>query len=517
MKKPPANTVPDEKGKDENVNPATRLVQLVTEAQARLFHTPNYEAFATIYVRGHWETWRVRDTHFKRWMSGLYYSKERKAPSEPHLGAALNVLEGQALYDGSEKAVHVRVAEHGGRVYIDLANDRWEAVEITESGWKVTPDCPVKFRRTPGIQALPTPVRGGTLGEIRPFVNVGSEELFVLVLGWLVAAFRPVGSYPVLVIEGNQGSAKTTTSRLLRSLVDPNTAPLRSTPKNERDLMIMAENSWCQAFENVSEVPPWLSDCLCRLSTGGGFSTRRNYTDDEEKLFDAMRPVMLNGISIGIERADLLDRSLVIQLDEIQDEKRLPEKLFWAEVDKVRPRILGALLDAVSCALRRLPQISIARPPRMADFAYWVTAAEPVLGCPEGAFLSAYNMNRQDANDLALDGSLLVPFLKAIAERGGLSGTATELLGALRGEDGVDCRQQGWPKTPAALSGQLRRLLPSLRGIGIIVQMQKTAGANSRKLITISKVGAGESLDATPNQNASTASLASHSSPTLPV
>jgi hypothetical protein len=517
MKKSRANTAPDRKGKDENVNPATRLVQLVTEAQARLFHTANYEAFATIYVRDHFETWRVKDTHFKRWISGLYYAKERKAPSDAHLAAALNVLEGQALHEGSEQAVHVRVAEHETRIYIDLANDRWESVEITASGWRVTSDCPVKFRRTPGMQALPTPVTGGSLGEIRQFVNVGTEELFVLVLGWLVGALRPAGPYPVLVIEGNQGSAKTTTSRLLRVLVDPNTAPLRSIPKNERDLMIAADNGWCQAFDNVSEVPPWMSDCFCRLSTGGGFSIRRNYTDDEEKLFNAMRPLMLNGISVGIERADLLDRSLIIRLDEIQDEKRMPEKRFWAEVENVKPRILGALLDAVSCALRRLPEIWIEKPPRMADFAYWVTAADPALGCPEGAFLRAYKANREDANELALESSLLVPFLKAIAERGGWSGTASELLTLLNKENGVDRRQQGWPKTPAALSGQLRRLLPSLNSTGIIVQMQKTAGTNSRKIISIGKAGAEQSVHATQNQNASTASLASHSSPTLPV
>jgi hypothetical protein len=393
-KKPNTDVVTHGMDHDEKVHPATRLVQLVAEAQARLFHTANYDAFATIYVKGHFETWRVKDSYFKRWMNGLYYQKEGTAPSDLNVGAAQKVLEAQAVHGGCEKAVRIRLAEDQSRIYLDLVNDRWETVEITSSGWSVLPVSPVKFRRTPGMQALPTPIRGGRLTELRPFVNAGNEEQFLLILAWLVAAFRPTGPYPVLVLEGNQGSAKSTTGRLLRSLVDPNTAMLRSTPKNERDLMIAAENGWCQAFENLSEVPPWLSDCLCRLSTGGGFSTRRNYTDDEEKLFNAMRPVMLNGISVGLERADLLDRSLVILLDEITDENRLPEALFWAQVEKAKPRILGALLDAVSCALGRLPDTSIAKPPRMADFAYWVTAAEPALECTEGAFLCAYRTNR---------------------------------------------------------------------------------------------------------------------------
>jgi len=482
------------KKNDDSIDPPTRIVRLVIEAGARLFHTANYDAFATIYVKDHLETWRLRDTHFKHWIGGLYYHKVGTTPSDLNIGAALNVLEGKAAHEGREETVHVRVAGHDECIYIDLANERWEAVEIASSGWRVMPFSRVKFRRTPGMQALPTPVRGGSLAELRPFVNVGSEEQFLLILAWLVAAFRPTGPYPVLVLEGNQGSAKSTTSRFLRALIDPNTAMLRSIPASERDLQIAAENGWCQAFENVSEVKPWLSDCLCRLSTGGGFSTRRNYTDDEEKLFDAMRPIMLNGISVGLERADLLDRSLVIVLDEIQAEKRLTERQFWAQAEEARPRILGALLDAVSCALRRIPEISIATLPRMADFAQWVTAAEPALGCREGAFLRAYNTNRQDSNELALDGSVLVPFLKTIAGQGNWSGTASELLEMLRGENGMDCRQQGWPKTAASLSGQLRRLIPSLSSIGIVIRFQKTAGTGSKKIIAISKVGNGQSL-----------------------
>jgi hypothetical protein len=474
--------------KDDDVNPSTRIVRLVMEAGARLFHTPNHEAFATICVKQHWETWRIRDANFKRWIGALYYNKERTTLSDIHIGAALNVLEGQAVYEGRKKTAHVRVAEHEGRIYIDLANQDWETVEITSSGWNVLSEFPlVKFRRTAGMLPLPTPVRGGTVADLRPFVNVVREEHFLLILGWLVAALRPTGPYPLLVLEGNHGSSKSTASRLLRSFIDPNTTPLRSTPKNERDLMIGAENGWCQVFDNISEVPPWLSDCLCRLSTGGGFSTRRNYTDDDERLFNAMRPVMLNGISVGLERADSLDRALVIPLDKIKDENRLTEMQYLARLETMRPQILGALFDAVSCALRRFPEITIAKPPRMADFAYWVVAAEPALGCADGAFLRAYETNRLDANELALDSSLLAPLVKAIAENGDWSGTASALLHKMQDEHGFDSRQ-GYPKTPAVLSAQLRRLMPNLESVGISIRFEKTAGVNSQKIIAISKI-----------------------------
>ena len=61
--------------------------------------------------------------------------------------------------------------------------------------------------------------------------------------------------------------------------------------------MIAATNGWCLAFDNVSVIQAWLSDALCRLATGGGFATRGLYTDDEETIIDAQRPVVLNGVT----------------------------------------------------------------------------------------------------------------------------------------------------------------------------------------------------------------------------
>jgi hypothetical protein len=509
MGKKPGNGGSKRKEKDEAADPSTRIVRLVNAAGAKLFHTVDHEAFADIKVGNHRETWRLKDPAFKHWIGSLYYQEMRKAPSDLNTGAALNVLEGQANYAGEEKTVHIRVAQLEDRIYIDLANDRWEVVEIAASGWRVSADSPVKFRRPRGMETLPSPVRGGTMTELRPFVNVGNEDHFLLILGWLVAAFRPTGPYPILVLEGNHGSAKSTTSRLIRSLIDPNSAPLRSTPASERDLMISASNAWCPLFDNVSHIKPWLSDCLCRLSTGGGFSTRQNYTDDEEKMFNATRPLMLNGIRVGMEKADLLDRSIVILLDEIQDSERKTETEIRAKVKGARPRIFGALLDAVSCALRRLAQVEIAKPPRMADFAYWASAAEPSFGCQPGAFLKAYEANRQDANELSLEASVLVPYFKAIAEEAEWSGTAAELLQALNEaakKDGSS-RDHNWPRNPARLAGEIRRLLPNLSGADLKIEMRKTAGTNSRKLITISKTG--DSKAAMHASNASEASLPS--------
>src|SRR5262249_3117857 len=217
-----------------------------------------------------------------------------------------------------------------------------------------------------------------------------------LAVAWLLAALRNCGPYPVLVLSGEQGSAKSTAAAMLRALVDPNTAPLRALPRDERNLSIAANNGHVLAFDNVSGLPDWLSDALCRLATGGGFAERQLYTDQDEVLFAGVKPVILNGIEDTVTRPDLADRTVFWTLDAIGEERRRPERKLWAEFETERPRILGALLHAVAHGLRQLPEVHLDRLPRMADFARWATACETAIWSP-GTFMSAYDGNRDEA------------------------------------------------------------------------------------------------------------------------
>ncbi len=162
------------------------------------------------------------------------------------------------------------------------------------------------------------------------------------------------------------------------------------------------------AFDNLSGIKDNLSDALCVLSTGGGFGARELYTDDDEKLFDAKRPILLNGIEDLATRPDLLDRAITLTLPVIADEQRRDENELWKQFEEVRPRVLGALLDVVSVALKNLPNARMESKPRMADFALWITAAEPALGWKPGAFLTAYTENRGQANEIALESAVRV-------------------------------------------------------------------------------------------------------------
>jgi len=180
-----------------------------------------------------------------------------------------------------------------------LCNGSWDQVQATKDGWKVigSKDSPVKFYRAQGMAALPIPSREGSMDLLRQFLNIENGSDWVMIVSWLITSMRPDRPFTVLVLQGEQGTAKSTTARLLRDLIDPSTVLSQSVPKSERDLVIAASRSWVLNFDNLSYLSPAMSDALCRLSTGGGFRTRALYTDDGERLFSSIRPIIMNGIS----------------------------------------------------------------------------------------------------------------------------------------------------------------------------------------------------------------------------
>ena len=327
------------------------LIELASTAE--LFHDQDDVGYARFSVNLHKENWPIRSKGFKRWLVRAYYESTQSAPSSEAMTAAMGVLEARAQFDAPEHDVRVRVAAHDRCIYVDLADRDWHAIEIDEDGWRVVDNPPVYFRRSAGMKPLPEPEAGGSLDrDLRPLLNVKTEKDFVLAVAWSLGALRDRGPYPVLGITGEQGSAKSWLARLLRALIDDNSVPLRALPRNEHDVFIAARNSQVLAYDNVSGLPDWLSDTFCRLATGGGFSTCELYTDQDEILFGSTRPILLNGIDDIATRPDLADRSIALMLAAISDDKRKQEEKLWAEFESKRPRILGALLDAVSHGLQ---------------------------------------------------------------------------------------------------------------------------------------------------------------------
>lgn len=391
---------------------------------------------------------------------------------------------------GAKRSTWLRVGEHGGALYLDLGDETWRAVRITRDGWQVLDRPSVYFVRPGGMLPLPVPVRGGNVAELFELVNIPNGPDRALALAWLVSTLRPSRPMPLLALHGEQGSAKSTTARMLASVVDPHGAGLRIRPKDEQTVMVSAMNAWVLAYDNLSTMPAWLSDLLCCLSTGASYTARTLYTDAGESVMRAQRPVLLTSIEDIASRSDLLDRAIVLTLPTIPDGDRRTEQVVWDDFRAAHPRILGALLDAAVHALGTLPEMKPGPLPRMADFARWGSAAERGLGLSDGEFLAAYRENRREVHGQALDASPIVePLERFMATHSEWTGTASDLLTEL---DRIGSEPQrvrpGWPKDAVRLSGQIQRLAPNLRSMGLAIGQRREAGGHRKRLITICKV-----------------------------
>ena len=454
-----------------------------------LWHGPDYEGFVTFPVKDHMETWSLRCSAFRRFLSSRAYEAHGVVPGGQALEDVTRVLEARAVSEGEQRAPWRRVGARDGCLYIDLADAEWRAVKITATGRKLLDAHDLPFVRSPRMRALCSPLGGYSIGEIfRPFANVAHDDDFLLIVAWLVASFRERGPYPILVLNGEQGSGKSSFARRLRSLLDPSSPPIQGPPKDEQALIVTAQNSHLIALDNLSHVSPELSDGLCRLSTGGGFAVRALHTDKDENIFDGARPIIVNGIPSLADRPDLNERAIIVRLATIPEDKRRPEDDLDEEWERARPYVLGAICAALSSALRNIGTTKLARSGRMADFEKWTRAAEPGLGWEAGTFSRAYASNRRDNAEAAFESDII-----AVAIRDFMvqecsyfwSGTATELLNKLGLVVGETTRQMRvWPKTAQAIGNCLERCAPLLRCKGITIE-RKHSGV---RVINISRV-----------------------------
>ena len=485
----------------DDKSPTEILVELATAPGNDFFHTDLDDGFAYVKVGKHRETLKIGSRYFSLWLTEKFYRVTGEAPSKSGLDQAVATLKAKALFDGDERKVFVRVAAYGDKIYVDLCDAERRVIEIDAIGWRIVTNAPVHFHRIRGMLPLPVPVAGGSIQLLRPFLNIEPANdksddpsgQFTLTVGWIVGAFRGKGPYAILVTLGEQGAAKTTFCRLMKHLVDPNFAPLRDPPSSKRELAISGANSHVLAYDNISSIPDWLSDAWCRRASGAGNSERELYTDDEEILTNKSNPMTVNGIAEFVDRPDLAERSIFINLLPISDDVRKTEEEFFAEFDAAHSKILGAIFDLLSAGFRRIAEVRSRglKLPRMADFSLWATA------CTEGAFgrdafRKNYADNIQDAVSSVLEASPVALALIAEMDEGeveSVARTANQWLEVLSTRAGKRIsKSRDWPSTPRAMSAQLKRAAGYLRKVGLDVAPSKPSGHKRDRLIIISRV-----------------------------
>lgn len=450
-----------------------------------LFHTMHKISFIDVQDKEIRKTMPIWSKEFKFLLLNNHFSQVGELPPKSEVQEALEMLEGVALFGSPEKTIHVRKAKVDGDIYFDLGGVDYEQVKITKDGWSViySSESPVHFVRPVRMRPMPHPEQGGSLGLLPKYINVQDPQDLALIIGWLVGAMNTDGPYPILVLNGEQGSGKTTVSRLIVDLVDPSSPGASSPPRSERDLIIAAGKTSVLCFDNMSSIPPWLADALCRLSTGGGFATRTLRTDDHETSFEGRKATILNAIPGLLERPDFAERAIAIVCPPIPKGNRRVESEIQMEWEADKPKILGALFNAVAAGLRNIDSVELPELPRMADFAKLVAAAaaDGALPCTSEFFLNAYSDNRMDMVDDALEVDPICQAVKQLLiDNNGLwSGTPSELLVTfnLIDLDNVQ-KQRDWPKQPNVLSGRLRRAATFLREKDIEISWSKSGNRN---------------------------------------
>lgn len=451
---------------------ATLLIDIAQNCQ--LFHNSEGKAFAQLNINNHQEVWAVDSVGFKDYLNQQYYQITNRGANSNALRDALDTIRAKAKYDDKEQAVYLRIAQINDKIYIDLCNRQWQVIEVSTSGYKILNKSPVMFWRSQGMQPLPKPKPNDNVELMKKYLNIKDTD-FYLIVAWVLAALQAgAGAYPILILHGEQGTAKTTTARMLRELTDPHSYPISTRPRNEDDLTIMASNNRVIALDNLSGITRNMSDTLCGFATGTNQLTRKLYTNTDLVQLKLKCPVILNGIDDIATRGDLTSRSLIINLPSINQYKN--QTKLWQDFKDDLPNIFGTLLNGLVSGLKNIACTPIDNAPRMADFAKWVSACTKAYNWND-EFIKAYRDNIGSNNQNLVDGSLFATTIIDLAHhQNHWKGTASDLLKELPDKLKIS--------TPRGIKNQIKRYKPALTTAGVDINYHRSHGKN---LISISK------------------------------
>lgn len=456
-------------------------------SRADLFHDERREAYAAIQGRRSRMILRVRSREFRVWLAHRLWSEHHMTASSEALQKALRVLEARAVHEGKCFPLSVRFAQRSGEIWIDLCNDRGRAARVDAQGWEVVDRPPILFRRYPHQQPLSEPARGGDLGAIFGFLPVRDPASQVLLTSWILTVAISTIARPILVLHGPEGSGKTVAARLIRSLLDPSAVEVLTLPRNTQELAQVLDHHALPVFDNLGRLDAEEANLLCQAVTGGGISQRELYSDDEDMLRAFRRPIITTGIVVPTSAPDLLDRCLLIELTRIPAEDRREEATFWQAFEALRPQLLGALCDALSCTLQIAPTLRFSSLPRLADWCRYGAAAAEALGFGAAAFLEAVGANierqREEAVESSPVGQAVRDLVAEMAKDGEWTGTAADLLDTMKNRVPESVlRSRAWPSTPHGLSRRLREAQAALEDVGVRVEFARAGHAGQRTI-----------------------------------
>ncbi|MDF2700737.1 MAG: hypothetical protein K0Q49_2300 [Haloplasmataceae bacterium] len=475
------------KSKEDQKESQAEILIKLGSCNAEFFIDDIEESYATIIVNGHKETYKINSRNFKMSLIKKYYEKTGKPPNNESINQALGVFEAKAIFNGNKKNVFRRCAKVGDKYYYDLVNDDWEVIEISRNGWRPVKDSRVVFVRNNNMKAQVSPEKYDDLSIINKHYRFKSKDDEILHIVILVSSFTNI-AHPIVLYHGEKGSSKSTSMKKDRAIVDPAINDVVSMPKGNEDLAVYLYKNYLSCIDNVDNVPSEKSDLLCVASTGGSYTRRKMYTDDDETILYIKRPVILNGINIVATRPDLLDRSILLELERVPAEERKEDTAIWKEFEEDKPKILGLIFTVLSKALNIYEHVSLNRLGRMSDFTRLGYAIAEAAGIGGEVFLKAYLSNQNRANDEAIDLNPTAKAIQALMINENIwIGTVTELLLELKkvaDRENIDTNSKLWANEANVLSRRLNEIKSNLESVGISYVIRQH---NIGKVITIEK------------------------------
>jgi hypothetical protein len=475
---------------DDDISAAQRALDLVEDQCSELFLDQFGTPYAAIQIGDHIQTLPLKSSRFRNWLCRVYYNSEDNVLSSETVSNVLNILKAKAEFEGTAKSLSLRVAavkEEPFTIYYDLTNKDWQVVKITPEGWSIE-YAPIMFTRYKGQQPQVYPSREyspDVFDRFMDLMNIKGEDERLLVKGYIVSLFYPDIPKPISIVIAEHGSAKTTEHELQKKLVDPSSTETLTFPRDINELVQKLSHNYVAYFDNVSKLPDWVSDQLCRASTGSGYSKRELYSDDEDVIYNFIRCTGINGINIAGLRQDLLDRGILRKRERIPKEKRRKKKDVHTEFDSIRPQLLGYIFDVLVKLLqvKRKGIIKLDELPRMADFAEIAEIACRCMGYGDKRFLKAYDKNIELQVEEAIAASLISnAIIKLMEVKAEWMGTASQLLTDLEQaaiEIKINLNSKGWPKGANVLSGRLDEVKTNLREIGIVINKEAAKDPNT--------------------------------------
>ena len=436
------------------------------------------DAFVDVVVKGVRQTYRLRSNDFKSWLTRELYSRYQKPANSEALENCLKICEAEAMVMGNIKQVWLKTACHEDKLYIDLCNEKWQAIEVSKHGWRVveSQELPVRFVRSPTQEPLPIPTQKGDLSKLWELLPI-AEESKPLVTAWILSCLVATGEKPILVLSAPKGSGKSTIAKFLVNLIDATKSALLPAVGDRRSLAVQSRHRWIFAYDNLTHLSVDQQDAMCCASTGAGYMERKLFTDDEVTAVAYTRPQILTSVDLVPTRSDLLDRCLLVKVKPIPEADRKNIEELDQLFHNYHAEILGAFLDLLWVAVKN--RDSIKQPlQRMASF-HKLGVAAGIEG-----FNDAYLASIGNAQQEAIKAN---PISDAIAELGNFDGTAQELVTKLKA---ISDDSKVQKLTSRSLGRLLKGSLKSdLEAIGIGIDSYRSAKANHWKILQTDKYG----------------------------